>query len=416
MKRRTCLAVLLITVLFVFCETVHAENENHFVKRLTLFVGDPFKMYKRAKRKDAVRRLSVTERTMILDSAWREATRDSAYDGLMNPVRRNEMITDIVISTPLKDVPALLDSMHLSIPEFGQRFFFLPTILHAKVVAHLASAFKDPDRESVIFPSIPCAVFREQMCNNIRCGGDNLMQSHATNFCGKVALTRLWIQNDSNDYKRFMTDLYYTGRAVWNGMEFITPPEVVEAVNENKITWDPDQVLQFGDEKLPQGMDMVLYLTFAASFQTFPYNLQSYDPQAHRENTPWAGAAINPQLRFLRSMGFEAVKVGDNFRGITNEQFTTIKSASFPGSQKRVVLLVNSSILDTLSGAGREYNVPRGLEHLTLGTHWITVDEINPETDVFAFWEYGRHRTVKGVEQMKEIIAGGIIITGYDPK
>lgn len=415
MKFRQAAQALLLC-LAVFCATdARGRNELRSDSCYESLTSDPFKTYKRARKKDELRKLSVEIRVMILDSAWHQAQNDSSWK-LLSPVKRNEMITEVVVTTPLKDIPVLLDSMHTTVNAFGERYSFLPTLLHTKVMDRVALAFKEPERQSSIFTSIPCEAFCDQMRNNIAHQGDNLFQSHSTNFCGKVALTRLWIQKDTNDYKRFMTDLYYNGRAVWNGMEFVTPPEVIEAVNEHKITWDPDQHIQFGEEKMPEGMDMVLYLTLAAAFQTFPFNMVAYDPEEHRENKPWAGAAINPQLKLLRGMGFEADKVGNNIRGVNDEQFEEIKSAAAPGSQKRVVLLVNSSILDTLSGAGKEYTIPRGLEHLLLGTHWITVDEINPKTDTFTFWEYGKHREVKGIEQMKSIIAGGIIVRDYDPK
>lgn len=410
------LRVLLLLAVVCLTHTLHARAEMHFARGISVLQTDPFRIYKRAKKKDEVRKLSVRDRAAILDSAWSEANQDSTFTRLLTPVQRNEMVVDVVVSTPIKDIPALLDSMHTSVFEFGSRFFFLPSLLLTKVVTHVSLAFKDPDRDSPVFPSISCAAFRAQMEVNIMNRGNNLFQSHSTNFCGKVALTRLWIQKDTNDYKRFMTELYYHGRAVWNGMEFVTPPEVIAAVNDQKITWDPDQRIQFGDEKLPEGMDMVLYLTLASAFQTFPFSMIDYDPEAHRENTPWAGAAINPQLKLLRGMGFRAEKVGDNIRGIDSTQFRRIKEAAAPGSEKRVVLLVNSSILDTLSGAGKEYTEQRGLEHLWWGTHWITVEEINTETDTFSFWEYGRHREVKGVAQMQNIIAGGIIVNGYKPE
>jgi hypothetical protein len=217
-----------------------------------------------------------------------------------------------------------------------------------------------------------------------------------------------------------MTDLYYTGKASWNGMEFQTPGSVINAVNGNEISEDPDQKVMFKNpevnEKMPEMMDMVLYLTLASTFHTFPFNTMEYKADKHLENSAWAGAAINPQVTFLKAMGFQVQKVGDNFRGISTTQFELIKSAGAPDSKKRVILLVNSSMLDTLSGAHKEYTGPRKIEHKSFGTHWITINYINKESDEVSFWEYGKYRTVDGVSKMQKVIAGGIIIYDYDPK
>jgi hypothetical protein len=226
----------------------------------------------------------------------------------------------------------------------------------------------------------------------------------------------LWIQKDSSEYKRFMTDLYYNAKATWNGVEYVTPPEVITAVNEDRIQWDPEQKVRFKDEEMPTGMDMVLYLTLTSAFRSFPFTFTPYDPDLHHENRLWSATAINPQLRLFRDMGFEAEKVGNNIRGVTDSQFDQIKLAADSGSGKHVFLLVNSSILDTISGADSEYVAPRKLEHTFWGTHWITVEKIDTVNDTFTFWEYGRHREVQGVEQMKEIIAGGIIVSDYQPE
>jgi hypothetical protein len=130
----------------------------------------------------------------------------------------------------------------------------------------------------------------------------------------------------------------------------------------------------------------------------------------------WAATAINPQLRLFRSMGFEAEKVGNNVRGITDRQFAKFKSAADSSTGKKVFLLVNSSIIDTLSGADSEYVSPRGLEHPFWGTHWISVEAFDEQNDSFVFWEYGRRRKVRGIEQLKHIIAGGIIVNDYNPQ
>lgn len=377
---------------------------------------DPYSIYWKAKRTRKLRKLSIPERIAILDSARSEAARDSVLHEFTDPTERNKMIVDVVVKTPAKDVHALLDSMHTTVPVFEQTFSFLPAREMQKVVRHLNSSVGEPDSNSRIFPSISCESFKSQMRLNIRNRGDSLFQSHSTSFCGKIVFTRLWIQKDSSEYKRFMTDLYYNGRATWNGTEFVTPPEVIQAVNENKIQWDPEQTVKFEDEEMPQGMDMVLYLTLTSAFRSFPFTMTPYDPDLHHENRLWSATAINPQLRLFRRMGFNAEKVGNNVRGINNAQFDKIKAAGDSGSGKTVFLLVNGSILDTISGADTEYVAPRKLEYLFWGTHWITVEEFDTENDRFTFWEYGRHREVQGIEQLKNIIAGGIIVSDYQPE
>lgn len=382
-------------------------------------ITNPYTIYWKAKRTKKLRKLSIHERVAILDSARTEAVADTVWPYVADADERNKMIVNVVVKTPAKEVQALLDSMHTTVPLFRQNFSFLPPRDMQKVTRHLNAAIGEPeaDSNSRVFPSISYQAFRAQLRFNIRSQGDSLFQSHSTNFCGKTALARLWIKQDSSEYKRFMTELYYTGRSEWNGQEFVTPPEVIDAVNENKIQWDPAQTTQFCNEEMPTGMDMVFYLTLTSTTRTFPYTLAPYDPDLHHENGMWAATAINPQLRLFRSMGFEAEKVGNNVRGITNAQFDKIKAAAADTtSGKQVFLMVNSSILDTLSGADTEYVAPRPLEHLFWGTHWITVEKIDEANDRFTFWEYGRLREVEGVEQLKHIIAGGIIVNNYDPQ
>lgn len=375
-----------------------------------------YAVYWKAKRAQKLRKLSIPERIAILDSARVENLRDTIWPYAMDPAERSKMVMNVVVKTPARETAQLLDSMHTTLQLFQQTFSFLEPRDMKKVTKHLSSAIGEPDSNSRIFHTISCESFKSQLRLNIRNRGDSLFQSHSTNFCGKIALARLWIREDSSEYKRFMTELYYTGRSAWNGMEFVTPPEVIAAINENKIQWDPEQKVRFKDEEMPQGIDMVFYLTLTSTYRTFPFTLTPYDPDLHHENGLWSATAINPQLRLFRNMGFDAEKVGNNIRGITDWQFDKIKAAADSGSTKTVFLMVNSSVLDTLSGADTEYVEPRGLEHLFWGTHWITVDEIDVEHDRFRFWEYGRHREVQGVEQLKNIIAGGIIVNAYDPQ
>jgi hypothetical protein len=376
----------------------------------------PFAGYWKAKRLKKLRKLSIPERVLILDSARAEAKRDTVWPYIQDPAIRNRMIMDVVVKTPAREVTVLLDSMHTNVTQFTTSFQFLSPREMRKVTRHLNASVGIPDSNSRIFTSISYQAFQSQLRLNLRNRGDSLFQSHSTNFCGKIALVRLWIQRDSSEYKRFMTELYYNGRAEWNGTEFVTPPEVIAAVNEDKITWDPAQQAQFTNEEMPAGMDMVFYLTLTAVTRSFPYSFTPYDPDLHHENGMWAATAINPQLRLFRSMGFEAEKVGNNVRGITDRQFEKFKSAADSSTGKKVFLLVNSSILDTLSGADSEYVSPRGLEHTFWGTHWITVEAFDEQRDTFIFWEYGRRRQVQGIEQLKNIIAGGIIVNDYNPQ
>lgn len=376
----------------------------------------PYAVYWKAKRAKKLRKLSIEERRAILDSARAEAMRDTARPYIADADERNKMIVGVVVKTPAREVSALLDSMRLTVPTFTQRFSFLPEREMHKVTRHLNAALGVADSNSRIFPSISSMAFRSQLRMNLRNGGDSLFQSHSTSFCGKTALARLWIQEDSSEYKRFMTELYYTGRSTWNETEYVTPREVITAVNENKIQWDPAQKVKFKDEEMPQGMDMVFYLTLTSAYRSFPFTLTPYDPDLHHENGMWSATAINPQLRLFRNMGFEAEKVGNNVRGITDHQFDKFIAAADSSTGNRVFLLVNSSVLDTISGADSEYVESRGLEHLHWGTHWITVEEFDTVNDRFTFWEYGRLREVQGIAQLKEIIAGGIIVHDYNPQ
>lgn len=407
---------LLVMIVLLFIFSTAELSAQSLISTKPDGEKDPFEVYRKAKKTKKLRKLTVPERVAILDSARAEAAHAAFILYAADSATRNKMIVDVVVKTPAKDVPVLLDSMHTTVAVFKQDFSFLPAAHMKKIVRHLNSSVSEPDSNSRIFPSISCEAFKSQMRLNLRNRGDSLFQSHSTSFCGKIAFTRLWIQKDSSEYKRFMTELYYTGRATWNGTEFVTPPEVIASVNENKITWDPEQKVMFKDEEMPQGMDMVFYLTLTSTFRSFPFTLTPYDPDLHHENRLWSATAINPQLRLMRSMGFDAEKVGNNVRGITNSQFNKMKTAADSGSGKTVFLLVNSSILDTISGADTEYVAPRKLEYLFWGTHWITVEEIDTENDRFTFWEYGRLRKVQGVEQMKEIIAGGIIVSDYQPE
>lgn len=379
-------------------------------------ISDPLETYRQSKKSKKLRKLTVSERVAILDSARREALLDASLPAYSDSARRNKMIVDVIVKTPAGDVPALLDSMHTTITKFETDFAFLPARQLKKTVRHLNASVNEPDTNSRIFTGISCQAFREQLRFNIQHRGDSLFQSHSTSFCGKVVMTRLWIQKDTSEYKRFMTELYYNGQATWNGVEYVTPPEVIAAVNENKIKWDPQQKVYFKGEEMPTGMDMVLYLTLTSAHRSFPFTLTPYDPELHHENRLWSATAINPQLRLFRSMGFNAEKIGNNIRGVTNSQFNKLKEAGSGESGKTVFLLVNSSILDTISGADTEYVAPRKPEYLFWGTHWITVENFDEKNDRFTFWEYGRRREVQGIDQLKNIIAGGIVVSDYEPE
>lgn len=414
MKFRVNVLMMLCALLCVCSADVLTAQS--FRKSRSAESSSAYDVYWKAKRAKKLRKLSVEERIAILDSARAEAVRDTLWPYSSDPDERNKMIVNVVVKTPAKEVPVLLDSMHTTVELFRQSFSFLPSREMQKVTKHLNSVIGEPDSNSRIFTAISYESFRAQLRLNIRNRGDSLFQSHSTSFCSKTAFARLWIQRDSSEYKRFMTELYYTGRSTWNGIEYVTPPEVIAAVNGNKIQWDPAQKVKFANEEMPQGMDMVFYLTLTSSFRSFPYTMTPYEPDLHDENGLWAATAINPQLRLFRNMGFEAEKVGNNVRGITNHQFDKIKAAADSGTDQQVFLLVNSSMLDTLSGADTEYVVPRKIEHAFWGTHWITVEEFDLANDCFTFWEYGRFRKVKGVAKLKDIIAGAIIVGNYNPE
>jgi hypothetical protein len=408
--------IYLVAFLFVFAFGAMEVSAQSLRRSKTPRAHDPYSVYWQAKRTKKLRRLSITERISLLDSARAQASYDTIWPYFSDPAERTKIVVDVVMKTPAKEVSGLLDSMNTTVALFRNDFSFLPSREMEKVTRHLNAAIGEPDSNSRVFTAISSQAFRSQLRQNLSTCGDSLFQSHSTSFCGKTAFARLWIQQDSSEYKRFMTELYYTGRSTWNDIEYVTPPEVIKAINENKIQWDPQQKVKFKDEEMPQGMDMVFYLTLTSRFRSFPFTLTPYDPDLHHENRLWSATAINPQLRLFRDMGFEAEKVGNNVRGITNFQFNKIKAAADSGTGKQVFLLVNSSVLDTVSGADSEYVAPHNLEYLHWGTHWITVDKFDVKNDRFTFWEYGRHREVKGIEQMKEIIAGGIIVSDYKPE
>ncbi len=376
---------------------------------------DPIKTYKKAKQKNALSKLTLQQRMQILTAAWK----DSTLTERMSVVQRDDMVKNVIVTTPENKIQELFHLLGTDLQGFQERFDFLHFAQMSFILNYITPSFNKRVIDSKIF-KIPYELFKQQLQVNIDQQGDNLFQSHYTDFCGKVAVVRLWIKCNPDDYAKFMTDLYYTGKTTWNGIEFETPESVISAINGNDISEDPNQKIKFKNEetteKMPEMMDMALYLTLASTFHTFPFNAIDYKAEKHLENTAWAGAAINPQVIFLRSMGFQVQKVGDNFRGISTQQFDLIKAAGAPESNKRVILLVNSSMLDTLSGAQMEYSGPRPIEHKQFGTHWITINYINETTNEISFWEYGKHRSFFGIRQLKTVIAGGIIIEGYDPK
>ncbi|HEU4717183.1 MAG TPA: hypothetical protein VFU15_05100 [Bacteroidia bacterium] len=410
----------LVASLLVF--HVHAQQDSTWFPKLAHKLGfgtDPQKKYEKAKQKGTLEKLSLKDRILILNFALNEVKADSSGEAKVDRVEVNEMIKDVIVTTPEKNVRDLFRMMGTDVKGFRERFRFLPFEHMSLILGYVEPAFRKSEKDSQVF-DIPYPAFQAQLSYNIDHQGDNLFQSHYTDFCGKVALTRLWIKYNPKDYARFMTDLYYKGESTWNGMEFHTPETVIHAINHNQITEDPNQKVLYKNpettEKMPVMMDMVLYLTLASSFHTFPFNMKQYDADKHMENSAWAGAAINPEVSLLRAIGFRVEKVGDNFRGVSDAQFTQIKQDGAPGSDRHVMLLVNSSMLDKISGADTAFIAPRGIEHKSLGTHWITVDYIDENTDTFSFWEYGTYRKVKGIAQMQKIIAGGIIVDGYEPK
>lgn len=376
---------------------------------------DPFKKYKKAKQRKALDKMSMEDRLLILNTVWKDTT-DMYW---ISDVERDEMVKEVILTTPENKIPELFKLFGTDVKEFQNRFNYLPFEQMSFILNYVKPSLHKREIDSQIF-NIPHELFEEQLKINIENEGDNLFQSHYTDFCGKVAVIRLWIKYNPDDYAAFMTSLYYNGKAKLNGIEFKTPNCVIAAINGDDICADPNQKITFKNpevsEKMPEMMDMVLYLTLASSFHTFPFNNVEYKPGKHLENSAWAGAALKPEVNFLTAMGFHVQKLGDNFRGISDSQFEIIKNAGASDSKQRVMLLVNSSMLDTISGASKEYNMERQIEHKSFGTHWITVNEVDQVNDKISFWEYGKTRTVIGISRMKSVIAGGIIIYGYEPK
>jgi hypothetical protein len=407
----------LFITLFISSLFVHAQTDTNAVLpslRNTTFDKTPVFNYQKAKQKHQLEKLTVEQRLGIMNSIWKDSLELMGYSNAQKAV----MMEDIITSTAPLEIPKLFRLFGTDLKGFQDRFYFLPFDQMTFIVTFLKPSFHKRIIDSRIF-KISYEKFEKQLDDNIQKQGDNLFQSHYTDFCGKVAVVRLWIKYNPDDYKRFMTDLYYTGKAELNGIEFKTPKSVIDAVNDDLITEDPNQKILFKNpevnEKMPELMDMVLYLTLASSFHTFPFNNVEYQPGKHLENSAWAGASIKTEYRFLKAMGFRPKKVGDNFRGISRKKFREIEAAGSKNSQKKVMLLVNSSMLDTLTGACNEYDCPRPVEHKYLGTHWITVNYIDVANDSICIWEYGKYRKMKGLEEMKKIIAGGIIIDGFQP-
>jgi len=326
------------------------------------------------------------------------------------------MVKDVITSTPEEDIRELVEVLGDNVQGFEKTFHFLPSDEMGIIMNYTNPVFAIHDSDSRIYPFITHQMFFHQLNKNIENNGDSLFQSHFTDFCGKVAVVRLWIKSNSDDYARFMTELYYNGEATCHGRIFKTPLSVRDAINGGKITEDPKQKVLFRNrfEQMPQMMDMVLYLTLASSFHTFGFRHKDYDPDKHSENSAWAGASINPELQLLTAMGFTVEKVGDNFTGISNAEFDKIISASKQEDKKKVMLLVNSSLMDQISGANKEYTFARGIDHRVLGTHWITVNHVYKDGSI-EIWEHAKFRHIdkNDVLKMKKIVAGGIIIDGY---
>jgi hypothetical protein len=382
------------------------------------FAKDPLKIYADALQKDQLEKLTLKQRFLIINSVFTEVISDSDDVEKRISTDKADIVKNVITTTPVNKVGELFQMMGTDFNGFQSLFKFLPFEDMSMILNYTRPFFQKTDKDSKIF-DIPYEVFRSQVDTNIKNRGDNLFQSHYTDFCGKVAMVRLWIKRDSAGYRKFMDTLYYTGKAEWNEIVFQTPQSVIDAVNNNDISEDPNQKILFRNpdvnEKMPDKMDMVLYLTLASTFHTFPFNVIDYDPNKHQENSAWAGAAINPETDLLTAMGFKTEKVGDNLRGVSDYELALITYAASDTNMK-VMLLVNSSMLDTCSGACKEYNGPRAIENKNFGTHWITITWIDYENDKMRFWEYGKFREISGISKMKEIIAGGIIIADYAPK
>jgi hypothetical protein len=393
--------------------------------RFKRFQQSPERKYKKARRKHELQKLTIGDRLEIIN--WATDENKKPAKDKRRKHRHDKMVRDVFNSTPLDEVNHLLDTLDANESNIETRFAFLGddhlNSIRGYVQWYYYRKEKHAENDSRVF-NFPYALFREQLLNHLDNSGDDIFQSHYTDFCGKVALARLWIIYNREDYVTFMTDLYFDGKARWNKHSYEVPVEVIEAVNYGRISKDPGQKIAFRNpEKMPEMMDMVLCLTLANSYHTLPFKYFRYDPDKHKENSAWAGAAINPQITMLEGIGFQVEKVGDNFRGLSESQFHRIKRASNEMEERpRVLLLVNSSMLDSLAGTNHEYDTTRAIEHKMFGTHWITVDFIgeddeDPSKSTFAYWEYGIHRKVTGdLEKVRAVIAGGIIINGYRPE
>lgn len=371
-----------------------------------------FDLYEKTKKDGTLGTLTVMQRIQLLDEGLHGQQADARNTPTENRFLNYQMLVDVITTTPAQQIPVVLDWLQSDMTGLQRLYDYLPEEYRQPVIEYIKPAYVG--KNSPLF-NIPYETFLKQIEQNIKERGNTQFQSHYTNFCGKVAAVRLWIKLDPAGYTRFMTDLYYTGQAQINGRTFTTPPAVVNAINAKRVIPDPEQKVVFknpeSEERMPQMMNMVLFLTLSAEFAYLP---GGYSAEKHKENKPWAGAAIRPESKLLEALGFDVEVVGFFGRGTSKKNYRKLEDAAL--SRKPVFLLVNSSRLDIHSKANDDYEkAPTDLSHPGIGTHWIAVRYVDPKEGKVAFWEYGKDRTIP-YEALDEVLAGGIIINGYHGK
>jgi hypothetical protein len=391
---------------------------------------DIIRLYQRLEKKGDFSSACLHDRLVMLDALGEIAAENALKKNDTTLVLVNEMIMKVLGTTPAPQFILLLDSVGADVYHCDRKF---PTLAPEQKVAlgNMARWAVDihENREASSIFRFSETDFRSQLTDHVVDAGDNIFQSHFTDFCGKVALMRLWILYDGQGFFNFMRDLYKDADAEWNGKRYKTPDEVVDAVNLGRVSKDPSQKFHMHGELMPQKMDLVFCLTMASEFHPFLFKFKKYKPEKHLENTAWAGGTVQVQKQMMDAIGFNVRKVGNNFNEVTDAQFRAILDAASGDALPRVLLLVNSSMLDTLTGTSYEDTI-RPIEHPGFGTHWIILDKVKlskseqgnqPQgcgvfpAEEFTIWEYGQQKRVDGKKicSLQKMIAGALIIDGY---
>jgi hypothetical protein len=247
---------------------------------------------------------------------------------------------------------------------------------------------------------------------------DLLNQSYYTDFCGYYIFTRFFIQQDQDTFKWVIRQLYQNGNVEVDGVQIVVTEAIAKALQAGLQpdiegqTWGN---LHLPENGLPNNTQMLYMLSLADKFSRMPFAYQPYSNEKHDENKGlWAGMTFEAEKHLFETFGFTTESYGDNDVTYFKDAH---RHAIFQAMKEgyKVAALVNSYqlykktaiVLDTPRG----YDLLEETVERKLGTHWVglSLTDLNQPK----FWDYGRAEGTIYNGDIFEVMAGAIILKGY---